>query len=102
MAWNLSTLGDALGVAKKTADLGWRPHSIGEMLQHPLFTLGGAFTFLSELTYSFWRGEITWYFKVITHPLLDSLCWWTSALTITRWTSRWCSRPRATAGRWIR
>jgi len=73
-AWgarNLLVLGDATGSAAKAQLLGWTLKPPAALLDHPLFTPGGAATFWQETLASFWRGEFTWGLERIAAPGWD-------------------------------
>jgi hypothetical protein len=58
---NLAEVGDLTGTAFKVEHLGWGRKSAAELLDHPIFTPGGAWTFVSDMIPRFWRGELVWY-----------------------------------------
>jgi hypothetical protein len=60
MARNRLVMGDITGSRAKTAYLGWTLKPWPEIWHHPIFTLHGLGYFLSALTHTFWRGEISW------------------------------------------
>jgi len=57
---NYFLLGDITGSADKIRQLGWTAKQFAEIWNHPVFTPGGAILFMSELSKTFWRGEVTW------------------------------------------
>jgi hypothetical protein len=62
-AWgvrNVLLFGDFAGMKPTTEFLGWSPKPLRAILDHPLFTPGGAATFWHETLASFWRGELVW------------------------------------------
>jgi hypothetical protein len=68
VAWTLWLkfhFGDFTGTASKAQLLGWTAKPFLEWWPHPIFTLTGAWTFLSELIASFWRGEFMWHAHTI-------------------------------------
>jgi len=77
MGRNLLRVGDLTGTAFKIERLGWGRKGVGELFDHPLFTPGGAWTFLSDMIPRFWRGELVWY----QHELGWAAADWTYALT---------------------
>ncbi len=77
MGRNLLRVGDLTGTVFKVERLGWGRKGVGELFDHPLFTAGGAWTFLSDMIPRFWRGELVWY----QHELAWAAADWTYALT---------------------
>jgi hypothetical protein len=71
MAWNLFNVGDIMATAEKTRDLGWKRKSFSALWDHPIFSLQGAFFFLSENIKTFWRGEFVWGLRRIASPKMD-------------------------------
>jgi hypothetical protein len=59
-------------------------------LSHPLFTPSGAWTFLSGLLRTFWRGEFVWQLKRLADPVIDGIVVLSSVvfLGVAAWTSR--------------
>lgn len=60
---NYLVLGDLSGSASKIEFLTWTVKPLGEMLNHPIFTLKGLWTFWHGLMLTFWGGEITWHLE---------------------------------------
>jgi hypothetical protein len=60
MVRNRLVMGDVTGSRAKTAYLGWTLKPWPEIWHHPIFTLHGLGYFLSALTHTYWRGEISW------------------------------------------
>ncbi len=60
-ARNHAILGNLTGMAQKAVRLTWTPKPAGELLDHPIFTPSGLWTFLDGLLASFWRGEFYWH-----------------------------------------
>lgn len=58
---NYASAGDLSGAGGKIDALGWSYKPIDEVFDHPVFSPGGALTFLTSLTATFWRGEILWH-----------------------------------------
>jgi len=71
LAWNHFRFGDWLGTAGKLKELGWTRKSPADWWPHPLFSLGGLWTFWSGLMETFWRGELIWHGQQLSHPALD-------------------------------
>ena len=66
VAWmlrNYAVMGDLTGSRAKIAYLGWTMKPLGEIFDHPLFSLSGLWYFLSKLIVNFWRGEYVWYME---------------------------------------
>jgi hypothetical protein len=63
--------GDFTGAASKAQLLGWTRKPFSEWWSHPIFTVSGVWTFLSELIASFWRGEFMWHARLIGFRGLD-------------------------------
>ena len=70
------------GAALKCDWLGVSDHDLGGVLAHPIWSLDGAWTFVSFLVASFWRGEIQWHGELLASPWLDVFWIVTSALCI--------------------
>jgi hypothetical protein len=62
---NSIVLGDLTGTAGKIKLLRWTAKPLSDLWDHPIFTPGGLFYFLSELTKTFWRGEFVWHLEPI-------------------------------------
>lgn len=58
---NHFVLGDLTGSSEKIKMLGWTVKPLGEMWDHPIFSLRGMTTFWSGLMATFWRGELVWF-----------------------------------------
>jgi hypothetical protein len=56
--WNKCTIGDWTGAGVKMSLLGFTVKPISAWWEHELFTGRGAWLFWSELTTTFWRGEL--------------------------------------------
>jgi len=63
--------GDFTGAASKAQLLGWTTKQFSDWWSHPIFTVPGMWTFLSELIASFWRGEFMWHAQTIGYRGLD-------------------------------
>ena len=66
LGWNYYALGDITGSTVKVSSLGWKVKPPGEMLHHPIFTIGGLTYFLSNLLVTFWQGEVFWGLQQMT------------------------------------
>ncbi|HEY1719102.1 MAG TPA: hypothetical protein VGH42_12515 [Verrucomicrobiae bacterium] len=73
MTWCKSAFGDFTGTAVKIHYLHWTHKSFGEWWPHPIFTPHGLWIFVSELTGTFWQGEIWWHHTPLASPFLDAL-----------------------------
>jgi len=71
MIWIKSNFGDFTGTATKAQLLGWTAKSFSNWWPHPIFTLSGFWTFLSELIASFWRGEFMWHGRTLGWKGMD-------------------------------
>jgi len=87
IVWNAVVYGDALGVASKIDALGWTTKSFPALLDHPILTPAGFWTWSSGLIASFWRGEYVWGGERIAWAPLDTLlvlltilCWGAAAV----------------------
>ncbi len=91
MIWMQHAFGDAIGSSTHIALSGWTQKPFEAWWHHPIFTWQGAWSFLSKLLASFWRGEFIWqgnrlasaaadYFYVISSLLLV----WITALHLPR------------------
>jgi hypothetical protein len=65
---NYLVFGDIMGTAEKIKHLEWTVKPLSKLFDHPIFTIKGMFYFLTELTKTFWRGEIVWH--------LEPMSWW--------------------------
>jgi hypothetical protein len=73
-AWlvrNLLVFGDLTGNAFKIEHMGWGRKAFSEYGDHPIFTLSGLHTFVSELIPLFWRGELAWHQAPLAVPSVD-------------------------------
>jgi hypothetical protein len=73
MAWCKHAFGDFTGSEGKIQYLGWTHKPFVEWWHHPIFTLNGAWTFLSQLTASFWQGEFWWRCQPLESPVTDAI-----------------------------
>jgi hypothetical protein len=71
MGRNLVVSGDLTGSAEKVRALGWSLKPLRQVLDHPLFGLGGLATFWNGVAATFWRGELLWYRSPMEWPALD-------------------------------
>jgi hypothetical protein len=71
MFWMKFHFGDFTGAASKAQLLGWTAKPFSDWWSHPIFTLPGMWTFVSELIASFWRGEFMWHAQLIGSKGMD-------------------------------
>jgi hypothetical protein len=69
--WNAYALNDPTGTVEKIKHLQWTPKPPSQMWDHPIFTPAGAAYFLSELTKTFWRGELVWKLQRLAWQSMD-------------------------------
>jgi hypothetical protein len=72
MWWTKAHFGDVSGSAEKIAMLGWHRKPVAEWLPHPLFSLRGFWTFLSDLLATYWRGELVWEGETLRSSAADA------------------------------
>ena len=72
MWWSKAHFGDISGSAEKIAMLGWQRKPFTEWLAHPLFSLRGFWTFLSDLLATYWRGELVWEGETLRNVSADA------------------------------
>jgi hypothetical protein len=70
--WCKYNFGDFTGTAIKIHYLHWTHKPFAEWWLHPIFTPHGLWTFLSELTGTFWEGEITWHRVLLVPPFMNA------------------------------
>ncbi len=80
VCWNKAHYGDLTGSAVKIATLGWTRKPFAYWWLHPIFSAGGFWTFWSELTASFWRGETVWLARPLAWRPVDFFYSLSSAL----------------------
>jgi hypothetical protein len=71
LARNFLLFGNLTGSAHKAEVLGWTVKSLGQIGDHPIFSIRGSLYFLKELTATFWRGEFVWHLEHIKLPWMD-------------------------------
>jgi hypothetical protein len=72
MWWCKNHFGDLTGTTEKIISLTWTQKPIGQWWSHPIFTLRGAWIFLSDLFARFWRGEFIWHGKPLAWGPTDA------------------------------
>jgi len=68
IAWCRKNFGDFTGSYPKVLYWGWTPKPFLDWFQHPIFTVHGAWTFLSEFLSEFWQGEMSWHYQALCLP----------------------------------
>lgn len=71
MIWMQYALGDAIGSSTHIALSGWTRKPFAAWWHHPIFTWQGAWSFLSKVLASFWRGEFIWHGKRLASTAAD-------------------------------
>jgi hypothetical protein len=71
MTWMQHAFGDAIGSSTHVRLSGWTQKPFEAWWHHPIFTWQGAWTFLSKLLASFWRGEFIWHGKRLASAPAD-------------------------------
>ncbi len=61
MARNYIGSGDLTGASEKISALTWTYRPLDAIFDHPVFGPAGAWTFISGLIVTFWRGELVWH-----------------------------------------
>jgi hypothetical protein len=71
LAWCKHSFGDFTGNEQKIQLIGWTVKPFAEWWHHPIFTLHGLKTFLSDLMATFWQGELLWHRRPLALPSAD-------------------------------
>jgi uncharacterized membrane protein len=71
MIWMQHAFGDAIGSSTHIELSGWTRKPFAELWHHPIFTWQGAWSFLSKLLASFWRGEFVWHGHRLASAVAD-------------------------------
>ena len=82
LARNRLLFGDVTGSAHKAEVLGWTVKPLGQIGDHPIFSISGFLHFLNGLTLTFWRGEFVWHLERIRLPWMDIFYTASSAIFI--------------------
>lgn len=69
MWWCQCHFGDLTGSKLKMDYFGWTIKPFAEWWQHPIFTPGGVWTYLSGQLSTFWQGEFQWFYPPTAKPL---------------------------------
>jgi hypothetical protein len=70
--WRIAAGPSAFHAGDKAAALGWTYRPLAELLDHPIFTVPGAWHFVSQLLKTFWRGEFSWHGVPLALPAMDA------------------------------
>ena len=73
LAWCKHFFGGFTGAAAKIQYLGWTHKPFAEWWHHPIFTVSGAWTFLSQLLATFWQGEFWWHRRPLNLPAVNAI-----------------------------
>ena len=73
MAWCRYYFGDFTGSKMEIECVGWTYKPFVQWWNHPIFTLHGFWTFLSELITKFWQGEILWHRQPMASPISNAV-----------------------------
>ncbi len=68
---NYIVSGSLTGSAETIKNLGWTIKPFWQMWNHPIFTPSGFLFFITELTKTFWGGELVWHLKQLASPGVD-------------------------------
>ena len=93
MAWCKINFGDFTGSNLKIRFLGWTQQPVGEWLHHPLFSVSGAWFYLSHNIASFWQGEQMWHRAPLALPAVDSVYVVLSLGALAFTLAAWLRRP---------
>jgi hypothetical protein len=94
VAWNVLTAGDVTGTRAKIEYLGWTPATLATVLEHPLLSPGGLWTFWSELLHKLWRGELRWHVDPLANPVADAFYAGSSTLLLLAAAVSWIRSRR--------
>ena len=82
MLRNYLVLGDLSGFALRSRFMGWTPKSLGQYLNHPIFTPGGFMLFWRGLATTLWRGEFLWHRANLAIGSVDAFYFLSSTLLL--------------------
>ena len=71
MIWMQHAFGDPIGSSTHIELSGWTRKPFAAWWHHPIFTWQGAWSFVSKLLASFWRGEFIWHGKRLASAAAD-------------------------------
>jgi len=77
---NYLQFGDITGSAHKAEFLGWTVKPLGEIWNHPIFSISGFSYFIQVIAFTFWRGEFVWHLEQIGSPWMDNFYIYSSAI----------------------
>ena len=72
-AWCRYNFGDFTGSKLKMDHFGWTYKPLGEWEHHPIFSPGGAWTYLRGELVTFWQTEFTWHDEPIASYALNNI-----------------------------
>jgi 4-amino-4-deoxy-L-arabinose transferase-like glycosyltransferase len=72
VVWRLWAGASAYRAGDKAAAFGWTYRSLAELVEHPIFTVSGAWYFVSQLMMTFWRGELRWHGEPLALFAMDA------------------------------
>ena len=75
-------LGNPTGFALRSRFMGWTPKSLGQYVNHPIFTPGGLLFFWNSLATTLWRGEFLWHRDTLAVGSMDSFYFLSSTLLL--------------------
>lgn len=73
MTWCRCYFGDFTGAKMEIECVGWTHKPFLQWWSHPIFTLHGFWTFLSELITTFWQGEFLWHHVPMASPISNAI-----------------------------
>jgi len=73
MIWCQINFGDLTGSGAKIQFLNWTHKPLANWLQHPIFSVPGAWYFLSHNLSTFWQGEQMWGRQPLALPAVDAV-----------------------------
>jgi hypothetical protein len=72
LVWSKYAFGDFSGAAAKIQFITWTLKPFNEWWHHPIFSLQGFWTFISDLLTAFWQGEFRWHAQPLDLPVVDA------------------------------
>jgi hypothetical protein len=73
VVWRVLAGASAYQVADKAAAFGWTYRPIAQFVEHPIFSVSGAWYFVSQLVKTFWRGEFQWHGEPFALVAMDAI-----------------------------
>ncbi len=86
------------GAGGKIDALGWTVKPLARVLDHPILSPSGAWTFLSELIRTSWRGEFVWHGQRMASPAADAFYVGSTAVLACVGAVAMLRAPRSAAG----